>query len=462
MPRQLPALLSLVVLAIIGSTAWPFAEPDRGAQLEFSTYFGGTGAETVTAVRVDARGNTYLAGSTRSPDLLTVGSLVAPPANSGTAGFLTKLAFDRSIVYSTYLERPVVALAVDAQGNAIVADHLPAGNRFSGPLGDVVVTKIDQTGSTVVYSVRLGGSKLDEAAAIAVDATGAVVVTGQTTSADFPLLNAQQPPVQSSSPADSGAFITKLDAQGRMMFSTGWGGSGADAGRSVAIDNNFDIVVAGTTASTDFVTTPGAFRRTLAGTTCTVNTVPCRDAFVIRLSPDGRTVRYSTLFGGTEGETVQALALDHLGSPHIAGVTGSPDLPLRQSLQAACDSPRLVNGCSTYLTKLSPDGSSLQYSTYFGSQSYYVYGPGQIINGLSVDATGNLVVVGTTQGNDLPLARAFQTINGGGPLFKSSDDGVTWVPSGSGMAGTGVWYMTSAGRRSPLYAGPLGGRVFRS
>src|SRR5687768_17590200 len=157
MPRQFRAF-AMVVLAMMGSSAWPLAQPDSGTQLEFSTYFGGTGAETVTAVRVDAKGNIYVAGSTRSPDLLTVGSLFAGPRDGLTVGFLTKLRSDGFIVYSTFLERPVVALAVDAEGNAIVADHLYAGNKFSGPTGDVVVTKIDAAAATAVYSVRLGGS----------------------------------------------------------------------------------------------------------------------------------------------------------------------------------------------------------------------------------------------------------------------------------------------------------------
>lgn len=375
-----------------------------------------------------------------------------------------RLRADRSLVYSTYLPRPVVALAVDGKGNAIVVDELTSGSKFTGPTNDVTVSKIDPSGSAVIYSVRLAGSRLDRASAIAVDPAGAVVVTGHTTSPDFPLLNALQTTVHTSPSWGAGgsAFVAKLDPEGRMIFSTAWGGSGEAAATGVAIDGGLDIIVSGTTASTDFMTTERAFQRRLASTTCTVNTVPCRDAFVTRLSPDGQSVRYSTLFGGANGETVHALAIDRFGSPHIAGITASSDLPLQRPLQASCDSNRSVNGCSTFLAKLSPDGSSLQYSTYFGSLSYYVYGPGQVVNALSIDGGGNLVAVGTTQGNDLSLVSAFQPLNGAGPLFKSSDGGATWMPSSHGMSGSGVWFLASGDHRSPLYAAALGGHVFRS
>ena len=463
MPRRTRTWLAVIVLGIAFGATRPVGQTTGTAQLDFATYFGGTNADAVTAVRVDGAGNIYVAGSTRSADLPAETTLFSPPATAGTFGFLIKLRPNRSIVYATYLERPAVALAVDTSGNAIVADNLGAANKFSGPTGDVVLTKINSAGTAVIYSVRLAGSRHDHVEAVAIDATGAVVVTGRTNSPDFPLVNALQSTVPSGSGIGAAnAFITKLDGGGRIVFSTGWGGTGEDAAAAVAIDRNLDIVVTGMTASPDFFTTPGAFQRTLASTACTTGVVPCRDAFVTRLSADGQVVRYSTLFGGTNGETVAALAIDQFGSAHVAGVTASADLPMRNARQTTCDGHRDVNGCSSYLAKFSPDGSTLQYSTYFGSQSYYVYGPGLVINDLSVDSDGSLVAVGTTQGNDLPLVRAFQTVNGGGPLFKSTDDGLTWSPSSAGMVGTGVWHIASAGPRSPLYAAPLGGAVFHS
>jgi photosystem II stability/assembly factor-like uncharacterized protein len=462
MSRHARTWCAIVGLGIALGPSWPLARQDAATQLAFSTYFGGSSTDQVTAVRVDSAGSIYLAGFTRSRDLPVTTSLFSPPVTGGEWGFLLKLRADRSIVYATYLERPVVALAVDSRGNAIVGDNLPAGNRFSGSLGDAVLTKIDASGSQLLYSVRLAGSRSDQVTAIETDTTDSLVVVGLTTSADFPLVN----PLQSTLPANSSAgtanaFITKLDSAGRIVFSTGWGGNDQDAASAIAIDRNLDIVVAGTTSSSDFFTTPNAFQGTYAAPACSHCGLR-RDAFVVRVSGDGQTVRYSTLFGGTGDEDVAALAIDQVGSPHIAGVTRSTDLPLRNALQTGCDSTFEGNGCSAYVTKLTPDGSSLHYSTYFGSRSYYVGALGRLINGLSVDPAGNLLAVGTTQGNDLPVWRAIQTGNGGGPFFKSTDDGLTWSPSGAGMAGTGAWSIMSAGRPTVLYTAPLGGNLYRS
>jgi photosystem II stability/assembly factor-like uncharacterized protein len=456
------ALLAVLVLGVAVHSALPLAQPGQ-ARLDFSTYFGGSGDDAITAVRADAAGNIYVAGSTRSADLFAGGAWLAPPPlPNQQVGFLAKIRADRSLAYTTYLERPVKALAVDAFGNAIVADNLPgSGGRFSGPLGDVMVTKIDATGTTVLYSTRLAGGSNETVAAIAVDASGSVVVTGQTVSANFPLVNALQPVRSSSSVAAGDAFVTKLDPQGQIVFSTAWGGIGTDAGSAVAIDGNSDIVVAGTTTSPDFLTTAGSLQRNLRNNGCRPGAI-CTDAFVVRLSSDGQVVRYSTLYGGSAHETVTALVLDRFGSPHLTGETGSTDLPLHNAFQTACNSARVdLYGCSSYVARLSPDGTVLRYATYFGSMSYYVGSLGLSIADLAVDAEGNLVVAGTTEGNDLPVPGAFQSVNGGGPLFKSSDDGATWTPSGSGLAGTGVWALDSAGRQS-LYARPLGGALYRS
>lgn len=353
----------------------------------------------------------------------------------------------------------MAALAVDRQGNVVIVDNLPSGgSRIGTASGDVIVSKIAATGSSIIYSVRLAGRGLEEGTGVAIDHTGAAVVTGHTNSPDFPLLNALQPTGQTifvTGSRDKSAFVTKLDAAGRMVFSTGGGGSGEDVGAAIAVDEALGIYVIGSTASRDFETTEGTLQRTLARTACDV-VAPCTDAFVSKLSPDGQTVMYSTLFGGTDSETVRAAAVDQSGSVHLAGITGSSDLPLRNAMQTTCDSFVRVNGCSGFVAKLNPTGSGLEYSTFFGSPAYYVFGLGQTVNGLAIDPEGNLLAVGTTQGNDLPLVRELQSINGSGPLFKSTDDGNTWSASGSGLSGTGVNGLASAGRRSPLYASTFG------
>src|SRR5262245_52249515 len=108
------AYVAIALLAAVDGV-WLLAQP-AGPQFELSTYFGGSGADSATLVRVDAAGNFYLAGSTNSRDFPTRNSVFPIPPGPGTTptvGFLTKLRPDGSIAYSTYLARPVGALAVD-------------------------------------------------------------------------------------------------------------------------------------------------------------------------------------------------------------------------------------------------------------------------------------------------------------------------------------------------------------
>jgi hypothetical protein len=233
-----------------------------------------------------------------------------------------------------------------------------------------------------------------------------------------------------------------------MVFSAGLAGSGEDLGKSVLTDQSGAIFVVGTTRSLDFPTSANALQRTPAGLNCDSFNAPCADAFVTKFSADGQTMMYSTLFGGTNAETVRSAAVDAAGSVHFAGTTWSADLPLRRAIQMTCDNvSQSFYGCSEYIAKLSPSGASLAFATYFGSVGNYAFGLGQFVNCLSVDRDGGLIVTGTTLGNDLPLVRPLLAVNGGGPLFKSTDKGRSWTATGDGISGQGSGFSALAGAR---------------
>ena len=460
---RLRIFLTIWLTALSWNVSVLVGQPAADPRLVFATYLGGTSAETVTVVRTDREGNMYLAGATRSTDFPAGRSLFSPPNPPTTfeVGFLTKLSASGALVYSTYLPRPVVAIAVDVTGHAIVVDNMPfSTSRFSGPLGDVVVSKVNPSGTELLYSVRLAGSRLEQATGIAADDTGAVVVVGHSTSPDFPLVNQLQPIIQSASGQDKSAFVTKLDAHGRIVFSTGWGGSNEDAATAVAIDRRRHIYVGGMTGSPDFITSDEAFRRSVIAN-CPYGSA-CPDVFVTKLMPDGQAIVYSTLFGGSKAETLRALAVDDAGNVHVAGTASSSDLPLVRARQSGCDDTREIYGCSSYVAKLNPGGSSLEYATYFGSQAYYVGGLGQTINDLAIDSEGRLLLVGTTQGNDLPLVSPLQSVNGGGPVFKSANDGQSWTSASSGLTGTGIWALAGEGLRPPRFYASTFGQIFHS
>src|SRR5438094_3145206 len=184
------------------------------------------------------------------------------------------LVIDPTLVYATYLGSSGwdygSGIAVDAAGSAYVtgstssADFPTANALQAAKAGfqNAFVTKLNPTGSALVYSTYLGGSGGDGGTGIAVDTAGSAYVTGSTSSIDFPTVN----PLQAAYGGGGDAFVSKLDAAGSaLLYSTYLGGSGGDGGYSVAVDAAGSAYVTGSTNSTDFPTTPGAIQTTYSG-----------------------------------------------------------------------------------------------------------------------------------------------------------------------------------------------------
>jgi hypothetical protein len=286
------------------------------ASLIYSTYFGGSGSGKLaegTGIAVDSSGAAYLTGRTTDTNFPTTPGAFQR-TNGGyedvfVAKFNPSLSGSASLVYSTYLggsgedgyvsDQPYVlngpvetapAIAVDASGNAYVAGvtnspnfpttpgafqttyHAGSGtkkNPIANP-ADAFVTKLNATGTALVYSTYLGGSGLDGASGIALDSSGNAYVTGWTRSTDFPTVNPIQ--AQKSSGNDpygnpnSDVFVATLNASGSaLLFSTYFGGAGNDEGFGVAVDSAGNVYVTGATASTNFPTTAGALQTAPGG-----------------------------------------------------------------------------------------------------------------------------------------------------------------------------------------------------
>jgi len=269
--------------------------------LVYSSYFGGSGGDSGQGIAVDNTGNAYLAGWTGSTDFpVTLGAFqMFFKAPRETNAFVSKLnpglPGPLSLVYSTYLGGSTYGdrasgIAVDSQGSAYVTGFTGSADFPVTPLAfqttfysyvDVFVTKLNPSGSSLLYSTFISGTTAlpsgtnDYPYGIAVDATGKAYVTGLTTSPNFPTTPdalRPQPATSSSRPA----FLTVLNPDGSaLVYSTYLSGSSSDAGLSVAVDNSGSVYVTGVTRSTDFPTTPGAFQTTFQG---------YADAFVAKFS----------------------------------------------------------------------------------------------------------------------------------------------------------------------------------
>ncbi|PYN01523.1 MAG: hypothetical protein DME07_12980, partial [Candidatus Rokuibacteriota bacterium] len=274
---------------------------------------------------------------------------------------------------------------------------------------------------TLVYSTYLGGGSFDEGYAIAVDpATGNAYVTGFTDSFNFPTMGAFQTTFASGS---GDAFVTQLNADGSaLVYSTYLGGNGDDRGFGIAVDSIGSAYVTGSTGSSNFPTTMGAFQTVSGG-----GSEGTIDAFVTKLRPDGSGLVYSTYLGGNGQDAGFGIAVDSSFNAYVTGSTVpfiNPATPNFPTTPGAFRTGFVGGGGDAFVTKLKPDGSGLVYSTYLG-------GTGSDKGfGIALGAGGTAYVTGNTDSTNFPTTGgAFQTAARGG-----ADAFVTKLnPTGAGL-----------------------------
>ena len=251
-----------------------------GNALVYSTYLGGSGVDFGDGIASDASGNAYVTGTTYSINFPTVNPFQASLKGTQNA-FVTKLdGVGNAAFYSTYLGGSGSdrgnGIAADAAGNAYVtgvtsSTDFPTMNPVQATSGggdDAFVTRLNDTGTALVYSTYLGGSSTDSGLAIAVNA-GNAYVTGFTYSSDFPTKN----PFQATIGGGDDAFVTKLNTAGNaLVYSTYLGGSSGDNGSGIAVDAG-SVYVTGSAGSTNFPTM-NPFQASYAGD---------NDAFVAKI-----------------------------------------------------------------------------------------------------------------------------------------------------------------------------------
>jgi hypothetical protein len=302
---------------------------------------------------------------------------------------------------------------VDTSGNAYVTGqthsvNFPLMNPFQGvgggTLSDAFVTKLNSSGSALLYSTYLGGSGVEQGTGIAVDNIGNAYVTGSTNSAtDFPhTANAFQT-ANHSLTGLTNAFVTKLNTTlagtASLVYSTYLGGTAADIAFAIAVDGSGNAYVTGSATSTNFPTL-NPFQPTIAGP---------QSAFVTKLNPTlagAASLVYSTYLGGTGSDRGAGIAVDTNGNAYVTGATGSVNFPTKNPIQVATG-----GGLSdAFVTKLNPalaGAASLIYSTYLGGLGT------DVGNGIAVDSSGTAYVVGTTGSSNFPTLNALPGITSG-------------------------------------------------
>jgi uncharacterized protein (TIGR03437 family) len=306
-----------------------------------------------------------------------------------------ELVIDPVLTYGTYLGGALAdearGVAADAAGNAYIVGATSSvdfpgttrGQTFGGQ--DVFVAKLNPSGRALLWATYLGGTGADLGTSIALDAAGAIYITGQTGSTNFPVTANAPQPVLAGGSGVTDAFILKLAANGtNLVYSTYLGGTQNDFGNALALDRTGAAYIGGRTDSTDY---PSTARDTL----------PARgagDGFVTKMAPDGASILFSVLLGGFALDGVNAIAVDATGAVFATGETRSDNFPVTEF----CYQKDRRGSSDAFALKLTPEGTGLIYSTYFG-------GDGQENGrGIAIDAIGNSYVVGVTGSNNMPVS----------------------------------------------------------
>ncbi len=389
--------------------------------LVFSTMLGGNGTDYARGIALDPDGNIYIVGATFSLDF------------PGTTG------------------------------------QQQAGS------SDIFVSKLDPTGTQLIYSTYIGGRSTDEALAVAVNANGEAYITASVDSSDFPIKTTLMP----TKPARGNGVLIKLDAQGKLAVSTylgidmynfysgknidldgsgyvyltgteplvqvgeewlgeqialrkidsavsqfllqtNYGGGDSDQGAAIDVGGNGTIYLAGNTRGERLPVTGNAIQPACGRSGPDRS---CSDDGVIAVVDAAGALQYMSYLGGYSSDSIRGIAVDGQGNIVVAGDTFSSEFPVTpNAAQSTCPVDFIDNSpfCyyHTYVSKLTPDGSDFVFSTFLGSTGR---NDQEFMRGVAVDGSGRIYVTGSTNGKEFPVLDPIQRDLAGGICLGGSD-----------------------------------------
>jgi len=311
-----------------------------------------------------------------------------------------KLVIDPELIFSTYLggaqNDHLFDMVIDPDGNAYVAGwtqsmDFPVEDPIQGTdlTRDAFISKFSADGSALLHSTYLGGSGNDYGNGVALDQDGRPYVTGSTESTNFPTVN---PYMTDPGDGNADAFISRLNADGDALdYSTYYGGNDADDGAAIALGEDGDICIAGSTLSTNL---PLQFPSQ-------INQIG-RDAFVIKLDSSGAALELGTYLGGSDNDVAYDLTVDHQGYIYVTGATTSSDFPTINSFQTFGG---IQDAFVAKYHRIIPP--NVRYTRLIGGSSN-----DQGI-GIAVDSAEQVYVVGWTESSDFPVSNELYGPQGG-------------------------------------------------
>ena len=398
--------------------------------LIYATYIGGSATEMQKDLKVDSLGNVYVIGFTNSANFPVTENAFQKVVNGSQDAFLTVLNPDGTdLVYSTYLGGDVVdrawALAIDDNGSAYIQGitnsinfpvtdnaYQKSKDGVNWSLGDpddidyqnsfdLFLSKININSGELEYSTFFGAKGSDSTyGSVAVDKNEVIYFAGTTTSLDFPVTENAFRDVRAE---QSDSFLSALDIRNnKLLFSSYIGGNSTDDGEAIVLSENGFLYYVGDTWSENFPTTEGAYQTEFAGVG---ESISGGDMFIMKIDTSNWELVYTTLLGGKFDEGVRALAVDSEENAWVVGMSQSDDYPVTDdAYQKIKNGPQYISYANstdydypthdTVISKISPDGSKLLYSTYYGGNS------GEFAMGITF-ANGGFIIQIRTCSDDL-------------------------------------------------------------
>jgi len=423
--------------------------------LSYATYLGGSGMDQPAGIAVDSSGNVYVAGYTDSVGFPA--TTFGAPASTVNHVYVAKLdPTGSTLIYADYIggnnEDYAAALVLDNSNNVYVTGGTESSNfpvvsayqtQQPGPYTGFL-TKVSASGSALLYSTYLGGNAFDQPTSIAIDSLSEVHVAGYTMSQNFPESNAYQSTVLANQGGVYGiyGFLTKFSADGSsLVYSTYFAGNSVvaqncgspcwpapyNAVSAIAIDANDAAYVAGTTNTSNFPATSGAYLTSNS----TQQDSPL--GFVAKFNSAGG-LGYSTYLYGSSGNPVgiNGIAVDGSGSAYITG-TADSDGTFPITSTSICNPAVYGFGCSSaFVTKFDPAGATLLYSTFLGPNNYATPA------GIALDSTDDAYVVASTSSPSFQTNDAIEAYtNNGDVLLVEIDPGATTQLFSTYLGGSG-------------------------
>lgn len=370
-----------------------------GKSTVYTTVLGGSGLEKALKIAVSTNGEVIVAGSTTSSNFPAYKATQEAFGGGERDGFIARLdAAGTNLVFSTYLggsgPDDIACITLDSDGfiyvgGTTLSTNLPVLRALQAEsLGqaDAFVGRFDASGAMDYCSYfggRTGGECILD---IAIDKNQNTCLVGYTSSQDFPLMK----PIQGTLLGGYDVFVAKINPNATALLSSSFfGGTSDDVGRSIAVDPDGNIVLAGDTVSDGFPIVNPVFPHKSGQ----------RDLFVAKMDANLSKVFFSTYLGGS-GDEMGAMTVDGPGNLHLAGVTSSRDFPSISAFQ-----PHYGGGaCDSFVATLKGDGSSLVFASYLGGSQ------NDQSASIACDLKGILYIAGSTASTNISMVRPLQSL----------------------------------------------------